>query len=207
MEFLCSMFHCLGCKRTCVVQNIWASSWESVSSRVSDQVGLKLACSATEASMKLDILVAESRDITLSRQRTIKALIRQRRCAGWTVPLLFAYDIRHVFSRPGSIIQNVKIPSHCQKFQFMRLINRELFYNLKFQNYVSTVGFQNSRKLTICCNYPKIRTIWLYHRVCIQKMQTEWHGGWGGGGGILIRVYTVCLDLSVRSKNKMGSLW
>ena len=25
----------------------------------------------------------------------------------------------------------------------MHLINRELFYNLKFQIYVSTVGFQN----------------------------------------------------------------
>ena len=69
---------------------IWASSWQNVSSGVSDQVRLKPACSPTEASMRLEILVTETRDITLSRQRTTKA------------PLLFAYDIRHVFSWPGS---------------------------------------------------------------------------------------------------------
>ena len=49
--------------------------------------------------MRLEILVTETRDITLSRQR------KQRRwsdCAGWSAPLLFAYDIRYVFSWPGS---------------------------------------------------------------------------------------------------------
>ena len=49
-----------------------------MSSGVSDQVRLKLACSATDASMRLEILVIETRDITLSRQRTTKALIRLR---------------------------------------------------------------------------------------------------------------------------------
>ena len=58
-------------------------------------------CSATEASMRLEILVTETRDITLSRQQTRKALIRLRR---WSAPFLFAYDIRHVFSWPGSIL-------------------------------------------------------------------------------------------------------
>ena len=82
----------------------WASSWENLSSGVSDQVGLKLACSATEASMRLEILVTETRDFKLSKQWTIKALIRLRGCAGWSAPLLFAYDIRHVFSWPGSNI-------------------------------------------------------------------------------------------------------
>ena len=72
---------------------IWASSGENVSSRVSDQVRLKLACSTTEASMRLEILDTETRDITLSRQWTTKALIRLRRCAGWSAPLLFAYDM------------------------------------------------------------------------------------------------------------------
>ena len=65
---------------------------------------LKLACSATEASTRLEILVTETRDITLPRKRTTKVLIRLHGCAGWSVPLLFAYDIRHVFSWPGSII-------------------------------------------------------------------------------------------------------
>ena len=53
-----------------------------MSSGVSDQVRLKLACSATEASMRLESLVTETRDITLFRQRTTKALIRLRGCAG-----------------------------------------------------------------------------------------------------------------------------
>ena len=86
------------------VESNWAMSWENMFSGVSDQVRLKPACSA---SMKLEILVTETRDITLSRQRTTKALIRLRRCAGWSVPLLFAYDIRHVFSWPSSIESTV----------------------------------------------------------------------------------------------------
>ena len=81
----------------------WASSWENVSSGVSDQVRLKLACSATEASIRLEILVTETRDITLSRQWTTKVLIRLRGCAGWSPPWLFAYDIRQVLSLPGSV--------------------------------------------------------------------------------------------------------
>ena len=83
---------------------IWASSWENVSSGVSDQVRLKLACSATEASMRLEILVTETKDITLPRQWTTKVLIRLRRCSDWSVSLLFAYDIWHIFSWPGSFI-------------------------------------------------------------------------------------------------------
>ena len=43
-------------------------------------------------------------DITLARQRTTKALIRLRGCAGWSAPLLFTYDIKHIFTWPGSII-------------------------------------------------------------------------------------------------------
>ena len=45
----------------------------------SDKVRLKLACSATEASRSLEISAIESRDITLSKQRTTKELIRLRR--------------------------------------------------------------------------------------------------------------------------------
>ena len=83
---------------------IWATTRQNVSSRVSDQVRLKLACSATAANIRLEILVTETRDFTLYRQWTTKALIRLRGCAGWSVPLLFAYDIRHIFSWPGSYI-------------------------------------------------------------------------------------------------------
>ena len=84
--------------------NIWALSWEDASSGVSDQVRFKLPYSATAASRRLEILVTETIDITLSRQWTTKALIRLCGCAGWSAHLLFAYDVRHVFSWPGSFV-------------------------------------------------------------------------------------------------------
>ena len=73
-----------------------------MSSGVSDQARHKPACTATEASQSLEISAIESRDIILFKQRTTKVLIRLRGCAGWSAPLLFAYDIRHIFSWPGS---------------------------------------------------------------------------------------------------------
>ena len=39
----------------------------------------------------LEILAIASRDIILSKQQTIKALIRMRGCTGWSTHLLFAY--------------------------------------------------------------------------------------------------------------------
>ena len=59
--------------------------------RVSDQLRLKPACSATEYSYSLEILKSDRRGIILSRQRTTKVLIRLRKCAGWSAPLLFAH--------------------------------------------------------------------------------------------------------------------
>ena len=76
----------------------WATTRHIVSSGVSDTnrpaQPQKLA--------SLEISAIESKDIILSKQRTTKALIRLRGCAGWSAPLLFAYDIRHIFSWPGS---------------------------------------------------------------------------------------------------------
>ena len=64
----------------------------------SDQARNKPACTATEASWSLEISAIESRDIVLPKQRTTKALIR----------LLFAYDIRHIFSWPGSTFKSCR---------------------------------------------------------------------------------------------------
>ena len=50
----------------------------------------------------LEFSAIESRDIILSKQRTIKMLIRLRRCAVWSAPVLYAFDIRHIYSWPGS---------------------------------------------------------------------------------------------------------
>ena len=79
---------------------IWATTGQNMSSGVSDQARLKPVCAATEASYNNEISAIESRDIILSKQRKTKVLIRLRGCAGWSAPLLFAYDIRHFFSWP-----------------------------------------------------------------------------------------------------------
>ena len=66
--------------------------------RVCDQVRLKPASSATEASWSLAISYIATTGTILSKQQTIKVLIRLRGCAGWSAPLLFTYGIRQVFS-------------------------------------------------------------------------------------------------------------
>ena len=58
---------------------------------ICDVVRLKPACSATRTGQCLEILNIASIDIIRPKQRTIKALIRLRGCAGWSAPLLFAY--------------------------------------------------------------------------------------------------------------------
>ena len=69
----------------------WALSQENLSSGVSNHARLKPACSATETRWGLDISTLTSSGIILSWQRTTKAQTRLRGCAGWSVPLLFAY--------------------------------------------------------------------------------------------------------------------
>ena len=81
---------------------MWATTWQTVSSGISDQARHKPACAATETSLSLEILAIESKDIILSKQWTTKVLIRLRGCASWSALLLSAYDLRHVFSWPGS---------------------------------------------------------------------------------------------------------
>ena len=69
-----------------------------------DQVRFKPACSATEASQNLETLDKASIHFIVSKQRTIKVLIRLRQCTGWSAPLLFAYGTRHEFAWPGAFI-------------------------------------------------------------------------------------------------------
>ena len=68
----------------------WALSQENLSSGDSDKVSFKPVSSATETSLKLEISLAESVDMVLCNKRITMALIRLRRCAGWSAPLLFA---------------------------------------------------------------------------------------------------------------------
>ena len=66
---------------------------------VSAKARLKHACSATETSKKIEILLLASPYMVLSNKRMTKALIRLRGCAGWSAPLLFANPRRQVFLR------------------------------------------------------------------------------------------------------------
>ena len=55
--------------------NIYEPRHEKPVFGVCDQVRHKPACAATEVSQSLDILYIASKDISLSKQRTTKALI------------------------------------------------------------------------------------------------------------------------------------
>ena len=92
--------HCLEPLKT-----IHPSSWyEPYQLKMScNQVGLKPACSATEASKNPGISDKAPIGITLSRQGIMKTLIRLQGCADWSLSLLlayginrFSYDVTHV---------------------------------------------------------------------------------------------------------------
>ena len=55
---------------------------------VSDKVRLKSVSSAKETSWILENLLVASLDMILSSKQITKALIRLRRCAGWSVPFV-----------------------------------------------------------------------------------------------------------------------
>ena len=83
---------------------------------VFDQVRLKPACSATEASENHEIANIETIDFILSRQRTTKALIRLRGCAGRSAPLLFAYGTNRFCHDVARVIQEDRcFPADCHQ--------------------------------------------------------------------------------------------
>ena len=95
------------------------------------KVRLKPACSATES---IEISSIASSGITLYRQRTIKALIRLRGCAGWSAPLLFAYGINR-FAHDAA---QIKAPNTCLILSTIRhnccapSVQRPIFFSLQF---------------------------------------------------------------------------
>ena len=101
--------------------NNWATSWENLSSEFSNQIWLKLACSASEGSCSLEISDIATSDTIVSRQQTMKAMIRLCECADWSTPLLFACGIRQVFSWCGSVMEkqcqlNINLLNCCVHF-------------------------------------------------------------------------------------------
>ena len=90
--------HCKTIGNSCQVYNIkWASSRENLSAKASFKPGFL----ATETSYKIEISSVASLHMILSKKRITKALTRLRRCAGWSVPVLFAEPRRQVISHCG----------------------------------------------------------------------------------------------------------
>ena len=119
--------------------NYWATSRDNVFSGVSEQVRHKPACSVTQASQRLEILDIETRCIILSKQRTTKTLIRLRRCAGWSVSLLFTYGIRHIFSWLG-LIYKIDLTVHKMLIMVLKCFNSVLDFRVFLQG-LSFRGF------------------------------------------------------------------
>ena len=78
--------------------------WKIVLKLSSNTLICFTACWTTDASKILGISETATIGIKPSWKRTIKALIRHREYAGWSTPLLFAYDKRQVFSWYGSYV-------------------------------------------------------------------------------------------------------
>ena len=81
---------------------------------VFEQVRLKPASAATEASYRLEILDIETGYIILSRQWTIKVLIRLRRCEGWSAPLLVAYGINRFSHDVTQVLRHTSLGTQCR---------------------------------------------------------------------------------------------
>ena len=67
-------------------------------------VSVKARFNPARTSKKIENLLVASLDMLLSKKRITKALIRLRRCAGWSAPVLFANPRRQVFSRRGPYV-------------------------------------------------------------------------------------------------------
>ena len=92
---------------------------------VCNQGRLKPACAVREAMLRLEISGIETRGIISTRQRTTKALNSLRGCAGWSVPLLFAYGI----NRFSHEVAHMSLQT-CLALWSPRLGKKELVYML-----------------------------------------------------------------------------
>ena len=79
----------------------WAMSQENLSLGFPTSYDSNQAAQLQKQARVLKLSIA-SRGVILSRQQTTKVLIKLCGCAGWSVPLLFAYGIKQVVSWHGS---------------------------------------------------------------------------------------------------------
>ena len=91
-----------------------------------DRVRLKPACSITEVSQSHEIAHIETKAIVLFRQRTTKALIRLRSCAGWSAPLLFSYGISRFSHNVAHMTTYIRI----KEFLFLPISVRSVWTRL-----------------------------------------------------------------------------
>ena len=77
---------------------------------VSDKMILKPVSSATETSLKIEILPVASLDMILFNKQITKVLIRLRAWAGWSTPLLFANPEDRFSRRDPYRISYIRVP-------------------------------------------------------------------------------------------------
>ena len=97
--FFLTTLDCLGsygprCEKNCF--RGWGGGGGGV-----DKECFKPVSSAKETSLKIEISPAASLHMILSKKQNKKALIRLRRCAAWSAPVLFTNPQRQGFSRRG----------------------------------------------------------------------------------------------------------
>ena len=71
----------------------------------------------------LEISAIANKGTKLCRQRTTKTLIRQRECAGWSMPLLFAYGINRF---------SPDVAQYCWDFKIITAIISSFYSNFSF---------------------------------------------------------------------------
>ena len=169
-----------GCTSLCNM--IWASSRENLSSvfptkRVSNQ-STQLQRLAKNWNSPVTSL-----HIKLSKKRITKVLIRLRRCAGWSAPLLFANLRRQVVSRRG--------PSSNYS-RWSKIFN--IYYRQKWDDYSWVCFFfcliwLFTSQSTIFQLYRE-RSSWVdpvqsKYRCVLLKHTTQW-GWWGANPQLLV---------------------
>ena len=96
------------CTLTTHAGDLWATSRQKLSSGLWTRQVSNRPSQLQRLARVLESLNLASVGIIVSRERTTKALNRLRTCAGWSVPLLFAYD-KNVFSHDVTHIMAINL--------------------------------------------------------------------------------------------------
>ena len=129
---------------------------------VYNQVRHKPAYAATDARWRLEIWDIETRGIILSRQRTTKALVRLRGCAGRSAPLLFAYGKSRFCHDVAHIRHTSKLPDATENFKnWIMNINENIFL---YQFLIIVIGISDSFNKIFSFFFPGV---WKFLCMCM----------------------------------------